>query len=320
MNTTTETLTQKKDFFPFCLSDEEIMHPIEVFNDFCDSSDLQQEKQRLDKLLKVISKSDAYNKSACYDLVDKEYRKLIEAAFLLVHGNARGEIAVERFLALFAHEIKSQLAGASLAVESLIDKTDSFFADRPDVGFYLTALQSILSDSMFMLKNMINTVHFREDYFALKADEAPFKVGTFIDDCTIVCHILNEQFSKNLVIELNDLQHKTIVADKVKLGQVIQNFLHNAYKYSKGKDILLIGDYSDGHVSFGVLSQGYTISAQEIKKLMKLYYRAGSGETGYGIGLYLCELYAETLGGKMEITSNEGITNFTISIPCEIGD
>lgn len=318
MNTTTEALTQKKNFFPFCLSDAEIMDPIEVFNNFCDASDLQGEKQRLDKLLRAISRSDAYDKKTCYDLVDKEYRRLIEAAFLLVHSHATREIAIERFLALFAHEIKSQLAGASLAVESLIDKTDSFFATRPDVAFYLTTLQSILFNSMFILKNMINTACFREECFALRAEEAPFNVAAFIDDCTIACHILDERFNKNLIVGLNDLQHTTIVTDKVKLGQVVQNFLHNAYKYSEGREIQLIAAESDGHISFSVLSYGHTISAQEINKLMRLYYHAGPGETGYGIGLYLCELYAETLRGKIEITSNDGLTCFSIRIPCKI--
>lgn len=320
MNTTTEALIQKKNFFPFCLSDEEIMHPIDVFNDFCDSTDLRKESQRIDKLLEVISRSDSYYKSACHDLIDIEYRRLIEAAFLLVNSKAREEVSVERFLALFAHEIKSQLAGASMAVESLIDKTESFFANRPDVAFYLTTLQSILFNSIFVLQNMINTVHFREEYFALRAEEAPFKVAAFIDDCTIPYHILNERFNKSLVIELNELQHKTIVADKVKLGQVIQNFLSNAYNYSKGKNIQLIGAGSNDYISFSVVSYGHTISAQEIKKLMKLYYHAGPGETGYGIGLYLCELYADTLRGNIKITSNDGITSFTIHIPCEIRD
>lgn len=320
MNTTTEALTQKKNFFPFHLSDEEIMHPIEVFNNFCDSTDLRKETQRLDRLLEVISRSDSYYNEDCHDLINTEYRRLIEAAFLLVYNKSREEVSVERFLGLFAHEIKEQLAGASLAVESLIDKTESFFANRPDVAFYLTTLQSILFNSMFVLKNMINTVHFNEEYFALRVEETPFKVAAFIDDCTIPYHILNERFNKRLVVELNELQHKTIVTDKVKLGQVIQNFLCNAYKYSKGNEIQLIGAGLNDYVSFSVVSYGHTISAQEIKKLMKIYYYAGPGETGYGIGLYLSELYAETLRGNIKITSHEGITSFTIHIPCEIRD
>jgi len=319
MNTTNEALTRKKEFFPFCLSDEEIMNPMEVFNNFFDYSDIREETSRIGKLLEVISRSDSYFKTECHEMVDTEYRRLIEAAFLLVHNTAREEISVERFLALFANEIKSQLEGASLAVESLIDKTDSFFANRPDVAFYLTTLKSILFNSRVILKNMINTVHFREEYFSFRPKESPFKVLEFIDECTIPYHVLNERFGKNLIIELNELHNKTIVTDKVQLGQVIQNFLNNAYRYGKGEDIQLIGTGSNDHVSFSVVSAGETISAREIKRLMNIYYN-GDNDAGYGIGLYLCEVYAEALGGNIKVTSHDGITSFTIHIPCEIRD
>lgn len=319
MNKTAETLARKLTF-PFCLSDDEMRNPMDVFYSFCESTDLRKETHRLDRLLEAISKSGSENNRHCYDLVDTEYRRLIEAAFLLMETRTKEEISVERFLGLFAHEIKTQLSGASLALESLIDKTDSFFANRPDVAFYLTTLQSILFNSMHVLKNMINTVHFREEYFSLRAEDTPFKVTTFIDECTIPQHILNESFNKSLVIELNELRDKTIVTDRVKLGQVIQNFLVNAYKYSKGKEIQLIGTGSEGYVSFSVISFGHTISAEEIKKILKIYYQAGPGNTGDGLGLYLCELYAEILRGKIKITSNKGITSFTINIPCEIRD
>jgi len=316
----TTTLTQKNAFFPFHLSDEEINNPMKVFYNFFDSTDLQRESTRIAKLLHAISGSDSCYKSESHKLVDTEYRKLVEAAFLLVTRHAREEIATERFLALFAHEIKGQLTGASLAVESLIDKTDSFFANRPDLAFYLTTLQAILFNSTFILKNMIDTVHFREEHFAFRAEKSPFKVADLIDECTIPYHILSEHTNKSLLVELNELQHKTIVSDKVKLGQIIQNFLNNAYKYSRGKEVELIGTGSGNHVSFSVVSYGRTISAREIKRLMNIYYQASTGKAGYGIGLYLCELYAETLRGNIKVTSHKGVTSFTIHIPCEIRD
>jgi len=320
MNTQTQTLTRKKHFFPFCLSDEEMQYPMEVFYDFCARTDLRRETHRLDRLLEAISKSGSENNRNCYDLVDTEYRRLIEAAFLLTENVTREDVSIERFLGLFAHEIKTQLSAASLAVESLVDKTDSFFANRPDVAFYLTTLQSILFNSMHVLKNMINTVHFREECFFLRAEETSFKVADFIDECTIPQHILNESFNKKLIIELNELQDKTIVTDKMKLGQIIQNFLINAYKHSKGKEIQLIGTGSNDHVSFSVVSYGQTISAEEIKRIVKIYYQAEPGNAGNGLGLYLCELYAEILHGNIKITSNKGITSFTIIIPCEVKD
>lgn len=225
MNTKTESLTQKRRSFPFCLSEEEIRNPMDVLYNFCEGTDLRVETHRLDRLLEAISKSGSENNRICYDLVDTEYRRLVEAIFLLVQNKTIEEVSIERFLGIFAHEIKDQLSGASIALESMIDKTEAFFSTRKDVASYLTTLRSILLNSMNMLTNMIMTAHFGEKIFTLRADKNVFRVAEFIDECTIPCHIFNETFNKALVIELNELRNRTIVTDRFKLMQVIKNLL-----------------------------------------------------------------------------------------------
>ncbi|TWV99328.1 HAMP domain-containing histidine kinase [Chitinophaga pinensis] len=84
---------------------------------------------------------------------------------------------------------------------------------------------------------MITTVRFSENFFTLRTDPKAFKVDDFIDECTIPYQLYNENFNKNLVVELNELQGKTLLTDQIKLGQIIQNLLSNAYKHSKGHSV-----------------------------------------------------------------------------------
>lgn len=320
MNTNNKKLTRKEKSFAFCLSDDEILNPEDVFFSFCDRSNIRAEINKLDRLLETVSKSDSENIRLCYDLIDTEYRRLIEAAFLFTGIQANEEVSVERFLGLFAHEIKTQISGASLAVEAIMEKTEPSISSRPDLAFYLTTLRSILFNSSQILTNMITTVRFSENFFTLRTDPKSFKVDDFIDGCTIPYQLFNENFNKNLIVELNELQGKTLLTDEVKLGQIIQNLLSNAYKHSKGRDILLVASSDDRWVSFSVTSHGHTIPTKELRQLLKMYYKASQSNAGYGIGLYLCELYAEHLFGNIKITSNKGVTTFTVSIPCEIRD
>lgn len=314
------TLTQKNKQFPYCLSDEEIVQPIEVMYSFCDGTDLRRETNRLDRLLEAVSKSGSENNHLCYDLVDTEYRRLVEAAFLLTDSKTMEEISMERFLGLFAHEIKTQLSGASLALDAMIEKTDSFFSSRPDIAYYLTALKAIIFNSNQVLSNMITTVHFREEFFALRVEPKTFRVADLIEQCIVPFYILSESLNKSLVVELNELGNKSLISDVVKMRQIIQNFLSNAYKYSTGKEIQLVVTALHNQISFSVVTYGHTISPKDLKNILKIYYQAKPGYAGDGVGLYLCELYAEMLHGNIVIASNKGITSFTVNIPCEIKD
>lgn len=321
MNTKMKKLTQKGKSFEFCLSDDEILNPEDVFYSFCDNSNIREEINKLDRLLAMVSKLDCENIQPCYDLIDTNYRRLVEAVFLFTGIQAKEEVSVERFLGLFAHEIKTQISGASLAVESIMEKTESFFSSRPDLAFYLTTLRSILFNSSQILTNMISTVQFSENFFTLRTTAEVFKVDDFIEQCTVPYQLFNENFNKMLTVDLGELQGKMIRSDKVKLSQIIQNLLSNAYKHSKGREIMLTATVcSDKCVSFSITSQGHTIPTKELKQLLKMYYKASQSNAGYGIGLYLCELYAEHLFGNIKITSHKGVTTFTVCIPCEIRD
>jgi signal transduction histidine kinase len=317
MNNNNQKLTQKVKF-PFCLSDEEMVNPMEVFYSFCNNSNLRTETHRLDRVLEAMSRSGYESNLLCYELVDTEYRRLIEASFILTERKTMEEISVERFLGLFAHEIKTQLTGASIAIEALIEKTDPFISCQTDFAYYLTSLKAILFNSTQILSNMITTVRFKEEDFSLRPDTESFRVGDFLDECAAPYHLMNETLERNLLIEHNELQSKTIVSDKIKLRQIIQNLLSNAYKYSKGKEIQLVVTGFAEYITFSVISFGHTIPPGEIKHILKLFYKVRPGGAGDGVGLYLCQVYAEILRGSIKITSNKGITSFTVSIPCEI--
>ncbi|PWV45946.1 sensor histidine kinase KdpD [Chitinophaga sp. S165] len=314
-----QKLTQKNRF-PFCLSDEEMQNPMDVFYLFCGSSDLRTETHKLDRVLASISRSGYEYNLLCYDLVDKDYRRLIEAAFLLTDRKTLEEVSVERFLGLFAHEIKTQLSGASIAVEALIEIMSLFFPSQPNVSYYLDTLKSILFNSTQILSNMITTVQFKDGCFSLRPNNQTFGVVEFINECTMPYLLMNDGLNKNLVVEHNQLDAKSIVTDKAKLRQIIQNLLSNAYKYSTGEDIQLIVTGFAHYISFSVISFGHTIPPEDTTKLLKLYYKVNPGGAGAGVGLYLCQLYAEILDGDIKITSNNGVTSFTVSIPYDIID
>ncbi len=90
--------------------------------------------------------------------------------------------------------------------------------------------------------------------------------------------------------------------DETYVEQVIRNLLSNAAKYSPaGSTIHVLVDETLEGIRLRVLDDGPGIEADEAPRLFDLYYRsprtAGS-VSGAGIGLYVCRVLIEAMGGR----------------------
>jgi two-component system sensor histidine kinase KdpD len=85
--------------------------------------------------------------------------------------------------------------------------------------------------------------------------------------------------------------------------QVLRNLLSNAAKYSPpGSDINVIVDETAEGVRVRVLDRGVGIDPAEATKLFELYYRSPESAatvSGAGIGLFVCRVLVESMGGRI---------------------
>jgi signal transduction histidine kinase len=115
---------------------------------------------------------------------------------------------------------------------------------------------------------------------------------------------------------------KTLVmGDYDKIGQVIQNYISNATKYSaRNSTIEVQCDQIDGNIRVSVRDQGIGIRKEDLPRLFERFYRVREIETrnisGFGIGLYLCAEVIKRHNGKIwaESKLGEGST-FYFSLP-----
>lgn len=113
-----------------------------------------------------------------------------------------------------------------------------------------------------------------------------------------------------------------VTADYDKIGQVIQNFISNAAKYSaKNSTIQVHCDDVDGNIRVSVKDEGIGIREEDLPRLFERFYRVRDVETrnisGFGIGLYLCAEIIKRHNGKIwaESRLGEGST-FYFTLPC----
>jgi len=113
-----------------------------------------------------------------------------------------------------------------------------------------------------------------------------------------------------------------VKADPKKLSQVFSNIISNAITYNKGAGRIIISLEKKGeNIVFSCKDSGIGIPLEEQKNIFKKFFRAsntaGVGAPGSGIGLYICKVYVEEMGGKIWFESkeiNKG-TTFYVSLP-----
>ena len=105
---------------------------------------------------------------------------------------------------------------------------------------------------------------------------------------------------------------ETVVnADRDKIGQVVNNLVSNAVKYSPAGSAIHIACVAQhGNVKVSVRDEGIGISAENIPRLFERFYRVNSqgyqNVAGFGIGLYLCFEILQRHGGKIWAESMPG--------------
>jgi signal transduction histidine kinase len=109
--------------------------------------------------------------------------------------------------------------------------------------------------------------------------------------------------------------------DPARFGQVIDNLVSNAIKFSPSGTAVQVGlRAQEGGFAFSVQDQGPGIAEGERKLLFrsfqKLSARPTAGEKSTGLGLAIVKRIVDAHGGRIEVDSTVGAgTRFTVTVP-----
>lgn len=108
--------------------------------------------------------------------------------------------------------------------------------------------------------------------------------------------------------------------DPDRLGQVLDNLLSNALKYSPNGERVTVGlEIRSSHVRLKVSDRGIGLSNDAQRWLFRPFQRGEAAQavaSGLGLGLYITNLLVEAHGGQIHVTSHLGEgSSFSVVLP-----
>lgn len=127
--------------------------------------------------------------------------------------------------------------------------------------------------------------------------------------------------AKNIKIVHNLDKPVVFHGDEIKLRQLFNILLDNAVKYSQPNMVVVFDiEQKHGHITINVTDYGAGIAVEDQVNIFERFYRADKARSreqgGFGLGLAIAKLIAETHGGDIKVKSEPGRgSTFTVTLP-----
>ncbi len=237
----------------------------------------------------------------------------------LEHSRADSK-ARQEFLSRMSHEIRTPM-NAIIGLTEVIKMHENIPDDL------LESLNKIHSSAHYLLGLINNILDMSKiDQGKMELAKEPFSLAQTITSLKDMLESEATRFGVNLVME-QDIKNDVIIADEIRLRQVLTNLLSNAFKYtpSGGEVSFKIKETaSDGENSkyyFEVKDTGIGIPQNEQKRIFELFEQVDSNisrSMGTGLGLPISQSIVHLMGGDIHLKSekNKGCEfSFEVSFP-----
>lgn len=228
------------------------------------------------------------------------------------------------FLANMSHDIRTPM-NAIVGIANLMEHGTTSPEQLTD---YIQKIKLSSSHMLSLINDILEMSKIESDKVELQL--VPVSLAEQINQVDNIIRVQAAERHHEFHIVVNDLRHEYLVADGVRLRQIILNLLSNAVKYTPdggqvelGITELDSGDADRARLLFEVTDTGIGMDEEFLKYIFDPFSRAESSGTnkvqGTGLGMAITKNIVELMGGSIEVESALGKgSKFTVVLDLAI--
>ncbi len=229
----------------------------------------------------------------------------------------QANMAKSDFLASMSHEIRTPM-NAILGLLRFIDQEPLTSRQQNFLFNIKKAAQSLLS--------IINDIL---DFSKIEAGKmvispTDFDLHSLLENISSLAGVMALEKNLFFSLDMSDDLPKFIFEDELRLGQIINNIVVNAIKYTNNGSVKLRAYIDGGKLRFDVIDTGIGIQQEDLSRLFspfeQLDLRRNKHVVGTGLGLSITKYICSSMKGELLVESSYGKGSvFSIVLPLTLG-
>ena len=225
------------------------------------------------------------------------------------------------FLGMAAHDIRNPLT-TILAASELLEMTAANTTPEK-LTRMAQQIQSAGNRVQTLLTNLLDVNAI--DSGARHINIQPIDVASVLEQ-TATRHETSAQDKDIRLMQDLEPNGDCILADNTAIGQILDNLVSNAIKYSEPhKTVWITSQRSQKRISVSVRDEGPGLSKEDLgkmfKKFARLTPRPTAGETSTGLGLWIVKELVQSMQGTIRCESVLGQgTSFIVDFPAVVAE
>ena len=218
----------------------------------------------------------------------------------------------DRYLGIAAHDLRNPLSSVRGLAELMIETP----LEPEQRREFLDTVRRTSDEMLHLVNDLLDTAVIESGRLDLRRTDQD--VAALLQ--RRVRHLEPNARHKRIALEL-DASKGNAAIDAARFGQVIDNLISNAIKFSPADTTVRIATRVDGdRFTFSVQDQGPGIPAEERKLLFRAFQRLSAqptgGEKSTGLGLAIVKKIVDAHGGTITVEDAPGGgTRFTVTAP-----